>query len=118
VEPAGVGVILDSSWRFLKLTVVFAVIHGAVFLFSFVTAFSRGMNRFDHPEVPETLLERICAMATSILIEPYGVLAEKVGIHNRFLDWTGMLLNSLLWGAALSLFFMLLSKQKSSANPA
>jgi len=106
---------MRPSWRFLKLTVVFAVIHGAVFVISFATAFSRGMFRFDHPEVPETLLERICAMVTSILIEPYGVLAEKVGLHSQFLDWTGMLLNSLLWGMAFSLFCVF-GKQKSSVS--
>jgi hypothetical protein len=107
---------MGPSRRFLKLTLVFAVIHCAVFLFSFATAFSRGMYRFDHPEVAETLLERICVLVTSILIEPYGVLAIKTGLHSQFLDWTGMLLNSVLWGAAFSLFFVLLSKQKSSAG--
>ncbi len=107
---------MQSSLRFLKLTVVFAFIHGVVFLFTFVTAFSRGMYRFDHPEMPETLLERICATMTSILIEPYGVLADRVGIHNRFLDWTGTVLNSLLWGIAFSLLFVFLTKRRTSGQ--
>jgi hypothetical protein len=67
---------MKGSLRFLKLTVVFAVLHGTVFLASFSTAFSHTMYRFDHPEVPETLRENICVLLTSVLIEPYGTLGE------------------------------------------
>jgi hypothetical protein len=102
---------MRPSRRFLKLSVIFALIHGAVFLLSFVAAFTRTMYRFDHPEMPETVLERSCQIVTSVLIEPYGVVAAWVGFHNRFLDWAGMLLNSLLWGVALALLFVLVCKQ-------
>jgi hypothetical protein len=44
------------SGRFLTLTVLFSLIHGVAFYISFAIAFSRGMYRFDHPEVRETSL--------------------------------------------------------------
>ena len=104
---------MKSSRRFLKLTVVFAVLHGAAFLASFLISFSGTMYRFDHPEVPETLLEKICTVLSAILIEPYGGLTGSLGYNNRILDLTGMLLNSLLWGTAFSMMFILLKRTRS-----
>ncbi len=109
---------MHPSRRFLKLTVVFAILHGTVFLGTFVTAFGRTMYRFDHPEVTETLLEKVCRSISSVLIEPYGVVAGKAGLHSRFLDVAGTLLNSLLWGAAFSLLFVLLRRPQSSVTQA
>jgi hypothetical protein len=51
---------------FLKLTALFTLIDGVVSYTSFAIAFSQGMYRFDHPDVTETYLERVCAMVTSI----------------------------------------------------
>src|SRR6266568_2803118 len=109
---------MQPSLRFLKLTVVFAILHGIVFVVTFVTAFGRTMYRFDHPELTETLLEKICTGVSAVLIEPYAVVAGIVGLHSRLLDFAGMLLNSLLWGAGFSLLFVLLRKPQSPARQA
>jgi hypothetical protein len=107
---------MHPSRRFLKLTVVFGILHGTVFLGTFLTAFSRTMYRFDHPEVTETLLDKVCGSISSVLIEPYLVVSGDAGLHSRFLDMAGMILNSLLWGAAFSLLFVLLKRPQSSVQ--
>jgi hypothetical protein len=68
------------------------------------------MYRFDHPDVPETYAERVCAMVTSILIQPYGVFAGIVRLP-RWLDWIAAFLNSLLWGTVFALIFRFKNRQ-------
>lgn len=75
------------------------------------------MYRFDHPDVPETYVERVCAMVTSILIQPYGVFAGVVRLP-RWLDWIAAFLNSLLWGTIFALIFRLMTGKRRATSAA
>ena len=61
------------------------------------------MYRFDHPQVSETLTESFLSLMVSILIQPYGSLTRFLSLHSRWLDFTCVALNSLVWGVLLAL---------------
>lgn len=89
------------SRRFLKFAGIFTVLH----LFLFV-GFGFGSIWFNR----QTLIQRGCQFAWLVLIQPAPTFWEWAGANRDFfhlsltLDWTLLLLNSTLWGAAVALF--------------
>lgn len=70
------------------------------------------MHRLDHPEFPETALERVCKLATSILEQPYGVFIRVTHFPGGWLTLAPGLLSSLLWGAAFTFVYLLITHRK------
>jgi hypothetical protein len=97
--------------RFIGLTVGTTAVQALLTITSIVISFRSGMMRFDHPEIPAGLLERVCDYAASILVQPVDKILGTFNITPRgpVLEWTVLLFNSLVWGAAVALFVCSLS---------
>jgi len=97
--------------RFIGLTVGTTAVQALLTITSIVISFRSGMMRFDHPEIPAGPLERVCDYAASILVQPVDKILGTFNITPRgpVLEWTVLLFNSLVWGAAVALFVCSLS---------
>jgi hypothetical protein len=89
----------------IRLAVLLAAIHLALSLGSFWISFSTGMKRFD-AGAPLAMgpVEATASFLSSVLLQPMlGVWSVVFTGHSSvLLQWAAILLNSLLWGAALA----------------
>lgn len=104
--------------RFFRLTVGITVVQALMTITSIAVSFSAGMRRFDHPEIPAGVLERVCDFTASVLVQPLDKVLSALNITPRvsILEWTALLLNSLVWGASAALI-MCPSMAKPSRSP-
>lgn len=97
--------------RFLTLTAAFSVTHVAVLFASFAVGLSH----------PSSNLGRICAVVGVALLQPYmGIVlllgrSHPLGPTPDWLDLSAFFLNSLVWGATISLIVCSLSRGKHRA---
>jgi hypothetical protein len=100
--------------RFFALTVAITVLHAIATFGAIAIAFTRGMARFDNPELPEGYLERVCSLLAGIFMQPSGKILTAFGIVPRTsaLEWIVLVLNSLLWGAMIALIIAALSGRR------
>ena len=87
--------------RFLGLTFGIAVTQALLTITSIAISFGAGMKRFDHPEIRVGVLERVCDLTASVLVQPLGKVLSALNITPRTsgFEWSVLLLNSLFWGA-------------------
>lgn len=94
---------------------VLAPVHLLVALTSNAISFSMGSPRFDHPDLPMSMVERICGMVAGILSQPgaavWGLIPNR---HAQvFLEWPITMLNSVLWAVVIALVLARLTSHSS-----
>jgi hypothetical protein len=99
--------------RFAKLAVCFTTLHAVCALASFGFSFSRGMARFDDPALPETYADSAASGAADFLFQPAMFVWRAMAIRDApsLLEWGVFLLNSALWGVALSALVVWLTRR-------
>jgi hypothetical protein len=103
-----------TRYRFLAVSAAITVLHAVVTFASIAIAFTRGMRRFDSPALRETYLERVCNVVASIFMQPSAKILTALGAMPRtsVLEWSVLLLNSLLWGLMIALLVGRLSARR------
>ena len=89
----------------IRLALLLAAIHLALSLGSFWISFSTGMKRFDAGAPTMGSVEATASFLSSVLLQPMlGLWSVIFTGHSGpvLLQWAAILLNSLLWGAALA----------------
>src|SRR5690554_2617328 len=91
----------------VKLGVVLSVVHAVVPERLVVHTFTKSMARFDDPGITVTTLETIAGVAAGIFVEPMHTLrASWPGQPLQSLELLLFLLNSIMWGLALAVLFV------------
>lgn len=100
--------------RMIKATAAFSLLHLAALTVSFITAVASSMDRFD-TEMPEGILERTAGAVAEVLMAPGRYLWTEWAGRNLpdFVEWSLLILNSLLWGYVLAIAYTRAFKLKN-----
>lgn len=98
--------------RFITFAALFTALHAICATTSLLYCFARVMTRFDNPMVTETYVESLSCRVADVLFQPAMFAWSAVGIRGTtsVLQWVAVLLNSAVWGFALSIAVLWLTR--------
>jgi len=101
--------------RFAVLTVVVGLLHGGLIIASELVVFKNGFD-LDHPEIEPSRLRQAFAALLPVLMQPGEMIwaALRITPRSSLLEWSMIVLNSLVWGATVAVIVGLLSHRKRS----
>jgi len=101
--------------RIIKLALLFTVLHAILAMVALTLSFSKGMARFDSPQLPETYAESAVSHVADMMFQPMMFIWEVAAIRDTStaVEWFAFLLNSAFWGIALSVFVTWLTTRSS-----
>jgi hypothetical protein len=88
---------------------VFSILHFGAMTVSMLVAMALGMNRFDSGGDP-SIIETITRAITNVLVFPGFYVYSATGPRNDLFEWITVIANSVLWGAALFGFFLVVRR--------
>ncbi len=104
----------------MRKVIVISVIALIHFVFSVGVAMTtfeiKGFMFGIYPQPSNDLLHRVLMILRTVLLFPFGLVAESLGPGVRFLGWPLVVLNSLLWAAIIYLLIAL-SVQSRKQKP-
>lgn len=102
---------MSTKWRTLLLTLLLALVHGALVFASFGGSPDLFQDR------PSTPLESACEWLAAVLVEPVLLVWNALDLHAANApEWAGFAANSLLWGAAGALAAELVIRRRRRAS--
>jgi hypothetical protein len=111
---------LTTRRKFIVFVIAVSAAHLMLTFFSIAIPFVLGSPRFDNPELPVSLLERIASSASHALVQPLMLILDLLHLNPRgtLVEWSSFLANSLVWGLGFAFCIRRLTSRSTRTPPA